>query len=70
VRHEKRWWKDKKIFTKESGPNFWNLFPEKGGCLLDALLPDTVGQRVVEAVFPPQRISGKKFQKIGLASST
>jgi hypothetical protein len=40
-------------------PNFWNFFQKNGfwplGCVGSArlaLLPDTVGQRVVEAVFP------------------
>jgi hypothetical protein len=54
------------IFFQKSG--FWPL-----GCVGSArlpLLPDVVGHRVVEAEFPPHRISGRKFQKIGLTSFT
>jgi len=55
-----------------SGPSF----PEIGATLGVGIrtrmpLPNsTVGQRVVEAVFSPPRISGEKFQKIGLVSFT
>jgi hypothetical protein len=45
-----------------------NRFAAKA--LFRQLLPDTVSQGAVDAVFPPQRLSGKKFQKIGLASVT
>jgi hypothetical protein len=56
-------------FCRAADNDILSLDGAQGSARL-ALLPGTVGQRVVEAVFPPQRISGKKFQKIGLASST
>jgi hypothetical protein len=61
----------------QAAPEFLNFFPENRllaswmrGVCPSCLLPDTVGQRVVAAVFPLRRISGKKFQKIGLVSFT
>jgi hypothetical protein len=47
------------IFFQKFGS--WPLGCVGSVCL--ALLPDAVGQRVVKAVFPPHRISGRKLQK-------
>jgi hypothetical protein len=50
--------------TRISGISFQKIRLQPLGCVGSArlaLLPDNVGQREVEAVFPPHRISGKKI---------